>query len=815
MKVLKFGGTSVGSVENIRKVSKIVSDSLKENSKLYVVCSAMSGVTDHLIKMSELAALGDSSYLEHLDTFREKHINTANQLVQGPYADELVASLNFKFKDLESILEGIYLLKEASSRSMDYVLSFGERSSNLIISYYLKQEQILAEYLDARKVVKTDSQFGSANVDFQTTNLQIQAFDTDCAANVVLVTGFIASDQSGVTTTLGRGGSDYTASIFAAALQADGLEIWTDVDGVLNANPQKVSSAYTIPYLHYLEAMEMSHFGAKVIYPPTIQPAFAKKIPIQIKNTFNPTSLGTKIGNDERRSKSAIKGISSINDIAMINLEGSALHGAPGSASRLFSCLAKQGVNIIMITQASSEQSISIAVSEKSASESLKAIRSEFSSEIEDGFILDPISEHGLSIVAMVGLGMKNMQGVAGKLFGALGKNGVNIKAIAQGSSELNISFVISGKDEVKALNLVHESFFLSEYKRTNIFLVGVGLIGGTLIDQIKENQERLKRTKSLNIQIAGICRSTKMILNEEGIDLNNWKEQLQEGESIHSVSEYIDRVIGMNPRNAVLVDCTASVDVPELYEKVLNANISISTPNKVACSSPFANYQKLKSIADTRNIYLKYETNVGAGLPIISTIQGLLDSGDEIINIEGVLSGSCSYIFNQFNGSRSFHDIVLEAKEKGLTEPDPRDDLSGKDIQRKITILAREAGFQIETDDVSLENVLPNESLEAKSVEDFMKTLMEQNAFFEEKLNKARTADRKLRYIAKYEKGNASVSLQEVDQFNPFYNLQGSDNMVVLTTDRYRQRPLVVSGPGAGAEVTSAGIFSEIISMF
>ena len=815
MKVLKFGGTSVGSVESIKQVKGIIcSIDIDQNFPSYVICSAMSGVTDLLIQMSDLSSQGKEEYKNLFMVFCEKHLAIIQAIIPREFQEDLKLDFIKHFEDLEGILQGISLLKESSPRSRDYVVSFGERLSCQLVNAYLKSQGVQSEYLDARKVIKTNNDFGSASVDFLETNKLLNSFHSACQADIVVMTGFIASNDRGVTTTLGRGGSDYTASLVSSALNVEALEIWTDVDGVLNADPRKVASAYTIPYLHYQEAMEMSHFGAKVIYPPTIQPVLKKSIPLFIKNTLNPKSKGTEIGNDERKTKSAIKGISSINQISLINLKGSALYGSPGSASRLFSCLANESINIIMITQSSSEQSITFAVKDDDAKTAIDCIAKEFLTEINNGTVEAPVAESDLCIVAMVGLGMRNMQGIAGKLFGVLGKNGVNIKAIAQGSSELNISFVISKKDELKALNLIHEDFFLSELKQTNIFIVGVGLIGGTLINQILENQERLKKTKSLHIQVAGICRSSRMITNKKGIDLNSWQEQLEAGEKLDSLDQYIDKIIEMNLRNAVLIDCTASEEVPSNYEKVLNANISISTPNKLACSSSYANYSKLKELAEARQIHLKYETNVGAGLPIITTIESLLNSGDEIQSIEGVLSGSCSYIFNSLDSNTTFYEVVNDAKARGLTEPDPRDDLSGKDIQRKITILAREAGFALETNAVEMQSILPDSSLKQDTVEDFMNSLIEKEDYFHQMVKKAEQNQSRLRFIAKYADGKASIKLKEVGSDNPFYNLQGSDNMVVIKTNRYHERPLVVSGPGAGAEVTSAGIFSEIIAM-
>ena len=815
MKVLKFGGSSLATAENIAKVSKIIESSNSDsNHTTYVICSAIGDMTDFLITMSEMAANGDESYLEKLNVFIERHQQIAKQLIQEELLNKVLTDLEENHKTLGKLLEGIFLIREVSLRTSDYLLSFGERNSCYILAKFLEFNNQNASYLDARKVICTDSNFGFAKVDFNQTNRKIQEYDKKTNARFVIVTGFIASDGQGVSTTLGRGGSDYSAAIYSAALDADVLEIWTDVTGLMTTDPRKVKSAYTIPQLSYDEAMELSHFGASVIYPPTILPACAKNIPIFIKNTFDPTAIGTEIGSNNDTRGKVIKGLSAVTNIVLITIEGSGLHGTPGTASRLFSVLAQAKVNIMMISQASSEHSICFVIKNEDEEQALLAINEEFEREITLGVINKPKVESDLCILAIVGLGMRNMRGVAGKLFGVLGKNGVNIKAIAQGSSELNISFIVESKDQIKALNVIHESFFLTDIPQLNLFIVGVGLIGETLIEQIRSNHDRLLKNKQLDIRISGIARSNKMILDKDGIDLEEWKTSLSNSESGNTIEKFVSETISLNRRNAIFVDCTASDIVPGYYEELLNASISISTPNKVASSSSFKNYSKLKALAKQKNIHLKYETNVGAGLPVVSTIHNLIDSGDEIISIQGVLSGSCSFIFNSFDGKESFHDVVKKARDLGFTEPDPRDDLSGKDIQRKITILIREAGFEIETENVEIAPILPEYCAEQLTVDSFMSSLIEKGDYFKTLVDEASIKNEKLRFIASYHNGKAKVSLESVGEEHPFYNLQGSDNMIVIHSKRYDTRPLVVSGPGAGAEVTAAGVFAEIINM-
>lgn len=814
MKVLKFGGSSVKNAENINKVLDILQSKIDQGEKFTVVCSAMGGITDLLIKMSELAARGKDEYIAFYHQFRDRHETTAKELLGDKHYMEIVDELDQNYSVLKDLLKGIFLVREVSSRTMDYVLSFGERNSNFIIAKALQKSGIDAEYLDARSIIVTNKDFGSAKVDFKLTNEKISSHYSS-VGNVQVVTGFIASDRGGLTTTLGRGGSDFTAAILAGALTATDLEIWTDVDGVLTSDPRKVKKAFTVDRLSYAEAMEMSHFGAKVIYPPTIQPAMSKGIPIYIKNTFNPSHPGTKIHTDtDDNFRSPIKGISALSDIALMNLEGSGMMGTPGISGRLFSTLAKRDINVILITQASSEHSISFAVAEKDAQKAKSLIEVEFQKEIESSNIAPIGIDRNQVIIAVIGEKMKSVPGVAGKLFNSLGKNGINVAAIAQGSSELNISFVINKDDQSKAMNLIHDSFFLSEQKRINIFSIGVGLIGGTLLSQIEDQKDYLKDDLSLELKIAGLSNSRKMLFNSEGIEAKDWKGQMENSELKADVRSFVDQMIEMNLPNTIFIDNTASGTVPEFYKEILKESISIVTPNKIATSSSYSHYLDLKATAKKNNVQFLYETNVGAGLPVLSTLQGLINSGDRIEKIEAVVSGSLSYIFNNFDGSVAFSDLVMKAKELGYTEPDPRDDLSGSDVRRKIIILTREAGIAIEPEDVELEPILPQSCLDADGIDAFFETLVAENDYFTGLINNAKSQGRVLRFIASTENGKAKISLQAVGPESPFHSLQMSDNMIVFTTKRYNKRPLIVRGPGAGAEVTAGGVFSDIIAI-
>lgn len=813
MRVLKFGGSSVAKPERIKGVIEILKGYYTKGEKFTVVFSAFGGVTDQLIKMSELAAKGDDEYLEVFKEFSCRHQKAITELLDGDLQERVLEELKNNHEVLKNLLHGVFLVREASPRTMDYVLSFGERNSSFIISHILRQEGINASYLDARKIIKTDKSFSSAKVDFELTYPKIKEY-YEQNPEVHVVTGFIASAKGGLTTTLGRGGSDYTASLLAAGLEADHIEIWTDVNGVLTADPRKVKKAFTIPSMTYAEAMEMSHFGAKVIYPPTLQPALKKKIPIYIKNTFTPEFKGTYISENLDLNGHAVKGISSINNIALLTLSGSGLFGVPGIAARLFNSLAQAGINIILITQGSSEHAISFAVQPAFAAKAKKRVESEFEYEIEKGAVHRVKVENDLSVVAIIGENMRYRPGIAGRLFQALGKNGVNAVAIAQGSSELNISVVIPHADETKALNALHEAFFLSDTKELHLFMVGVGLIGSALINQIEKQSEFLKEKRGLEIKIVGLANTKKMLFDENGIDFSDWKEKLMEAEDKSDISQFVTRMKKLNLSNTIFIDNTASDDITNFYETILDNSISISTPNKIATSSAYLQYQRLKTIANKRGVQFLYETNVGAGLPVITTLNDLINSGDQILKIEGVLSGSLSFIFNSYKEGIKFSDIVKEAKTKGFTEPDPRVDLNGIDVRRKLIILARETGLALEAKDVEIENILPPKVREAKTVEQFFAELEKADDHFEKVRAKAAKENRALRMIASLENGKAKIGLQAVESNHPFFSLSGSDNMIVFTTERYKERPLVVRGPGAGAEVTAAGVFAEIISI-
>ncbi|MEL6669337.1 MAG: bifunctional aspartate kinase/homoserine dehydrogenase I, partial [Bacteroidota bacterium] len=808
----KFGGSSVGTPERVLQVVDILKTDYTAGEPFTVVFSAFGGVTDSLIDMSRLAAGGEDRYGLLFEEFANRHQEAIEKLIApGDIKEETIATIRQSHEVLKNILYGIFLVREASPRTLDYVLSFGERSSAYIIAQTLEGLGIPAEFLDARKIIKTDKNFGAAQVDFDLTFSRIKDYYAE-HPKVQVVTGFVASARGGLTTTLGRGGSDYTASILAAGLRASCIEIWTDVQGVLTADPRRVEKALTIPELTYAEAMEMSHFGAKVIYPPTLLPATKLKIPLFIKNTFDPQFEGTRISSKTKEEGTAVRGISSINSVALLTLSGSGLFGVPGIAARLFNSMALAEINIILITQGSSEHSISFAVKPELANRAQNSVRKEFDLEIERGIVNEVRVERDLSVVAIIGENMRYEPGIAARMFQALGNNGINAVAIAQGSSELNISVVIGEADETKALNALHESFFLSDVKTLHLFIVGVGLIGGTLLKQIESQNAYLREHRGMEIKVVALANTKKMVFDSGGIPLNSWRNRLDESDTEVELSVYIRKMNNLNLSNTIFIDNTADPRVASFYESILNESISISTPNKVATSSSYLQYQRLRNIATKRGVQFMYETNVGAGLPIISTLRDLMDSGDEVQSIEGVLSGSLSFIFNQFDGNRPFHEVVAEAKGKGYTEPDPRIDLSGQDVKRKILILSRESGFELEPDQVEVHNFLPDEVMNAETVEEFFERLENAADYFDNLLNEAKQAGKILRMLASYKDGKATVGLTSVSIDSPFASLNGSDNMIVFKTARYQDRPLVVTGPGAGAEVTAAGVFSEII---
>jgi bifunctional aspartokinase / homoserine dehydrogenase 1 len=810
MNVLKFGGTSVGTIESINQVIEII----KERKNATVVFSAMAGVTNKLIEIGNLAASNNSEYLSHLSLMEERHFSTIRGLIDVKAQSSVIAKIKGIFNELEDILKGITYLKELSSRTMDLLLSFGEQLSTIIITETLKNRNVNAEYIDARNIIKTNSHFGFAEVDFPLSSQKIKSLITQ-SDKIYCVTGFIASDSKGITTTLGRGGSDYTASILGSILDAKLIEIWTDVNGMMTADPRKVKNAFSIPDISYAEAMELSHFGAKVIYPPSLVPAFAKNIPIKVLNTFQPDHSGTTISKNINQKAYSITGISSIDDVTLVNLQGNGMIGVAGVSAKLFGILAENKISVILISQASSEHSICFAIDPKAA-ENVKAILEEgFKNEIKNGDIDGVNIQYNLSIIAVVGEGMKSSTGTSGKLFSVLGKNGINVIATAQGSSELNISVVIKKKDISKALNAIHETFFEIDGITLNLFLLGPsGLIGKTLLNQMAEQAAELKNSKNLNLKLVGLANTKKMLLNENGIALDQWQANLEnEGEKIN-LTEFIEDIQALNLPNSVFIDCTADKDIIQYYEPILSSNISIVTPNKVANSGEFRQYLKLRNITKKKSVKFLYETNVGAGLPIINTLQGLINSGDRILKIEAVLSGTLSYIFNTFSINDRFVDIVKDAKAKGYTEPDPRDDLSGTDVARKILILARESGLNIEMEDVFINPLISSDATQAPSVDAFYKILEKENEVYAQKMREAAEKGEVLRFIASLENGQASIGLRSVNSSHPFYNLAGSENIVSFTTMRYASNPLVVKGPGAGAEVTATGVFADIISL-
>jgi len=815
MVVLKFGGSSVGKPDRIKNIYAIVKPRIDNGENLCIVCSAFSGVTDQLISMIESAAVGNEKYEEIVKECKQRHYDATEDLLDGEARVDLLAQIDVLFFKLENVLKGVFLLKEASDRSYDYVMSFGERLSNLSITHFFNANDLPSVFLDARNIIKTNSEFRSARVYKEDTYSNILQIVNSHPTKTKVITGFIASDTQERTTTLGRGGSDYTAALFAAALDAKQLEIWTDVDGVLTTNPNVVNSAYPIKEMTYVEAMEMSHFGAKVIYPPTILPVNDKGIPTYIKNTFNPEYEGTLIHDKvDLKANGAIKGLSSQSEIALLTLSGTGMQGVPGIASRMFGSLASSNINVILITQASSEHSICVAVNEDKADIAREVLKGEFAKEIENTDIADVQVEKEICIIAAVGEAMKEQPGIAGKLFSCLGRNGINIEAIAQGSSELNISFAVKEMDEKKALNLIHDTFFNNAVKTLNLFIVGTGLIGGTLIQQLKEFKQNIRESKGIDLKLIGISNSRKMILDENGIDTNSWEQLLNDTVTEADPELFVKNMIELNLANSIFIDNTASSKIPDFYKQIINQSISIATPNKVASSASTESYNELKQLAKKRNTSFLNETNVGAGLPVISTIKSLRNSGDKITRIEAVLSGSLSYIFNNFTSDSSFHDIVKEAQNLGYTEPDPRDDLSGSDVKRKITILARESGYTINQNEVELSPILPSECMEAATVDKFFETLIKNKDYFSNMIKEAESKNQRLRYIASFENNKAKIELASVDSLSPFYNLSNSDNMISFNTKRYVNSPLVISGPGAGANVTAAGVFSEIMQI-
>ncbi|MBX2840998.1 MAG: bifunctional aspartate kinase/homoserine dehydrogenase I [Flammeovirgaceae bacterium] len=812
MRILKFGGTSVGTPERILQVIEIVKGALQKE-KVAVVVSAFGGITDQLIKVSEMASSGDESYKDLQIEIETRHIQAIKTLVHARRQSGVVAEIKFLLNELEDILHGIYLVKELSTKMRDFILSFGERLSASIIAEAFKEKEIDARFTDSRKLIVTDKNFGNANVNFTETNERIQKHFINAQGELIILPGFVASTKNNETTTLGRGGSDYTASIFAGALHVEVLEIWTDVNGMMTADPRKVRTAFTIPEISYEEAMELSYFGAKVIYPPSIQPAYQKEIPILVKNTFDPKGKNTIISGNAPDDEKPIRGISSMKDIALVTLTGSGLVGVTGSASRLFNALAKIQINVILISQASSEHSITIAVKEIDSELASKVIYKEFKEEFKGQKLDQVIVEQALSIVAVVGKNMKKTPGVAGRLFSSLGRNGVNVLAIAQGASELNISLVVRQIDERKAVSIIHEAFFLSETKALHLFIAGsTGLIGKTLLSQITKQFGSLKENSAIDIRLIGLMNTRKMVIEPNGINPESAQKVIEKADTKSSLDAFVDEMISQNLRNTVFVDATASQQISDKYEEILNANISIVTPNKLACSGDINYYKRLKKIARKRGAKFLFETNVGAGLPVISTLNDLIQSGDKIIKIEAILSGTLNYITNNVSKDKKISEVVLDAKEAGLTEPDPRIDLSGSDVARKILILARELGYELNMEDVDSEAFISKECLEAKDISEFFEKLKAYDETFEKERSKLDANDEKYRIIATLEDGKPKVKVKTFDKTHPFYMAEGSDNIILYTTNRYNELPLMIKGPGAGAEVTAAGVFADII---
>ena len=808
MKVLKFGGTSVGSVESILSLKAIVEKEAQEQP-IIVVVSALGGITDKLIATSVLAQKGDEAWKDEFQAMVERHHKMIDTIITDPRKrEQLFNIVDSLFEQLRSIYFGVYLIHDLSKKTQDAIVSYGERLSSNIVATLVQG----AKWYDSREFIKTMRKNHKNTLDSELTNRLVRCTFSDLQ-RISLVPGFISKDRdTDEITNLGRGGSDYTAAIIAAALDADILEIWTDVDGFMTADPRVIKTAYTIKELSYIEAMELCNFGAKVVYPPTIYPVCVKNIPIRVKNTFNPDSEGSIIKQKVANNDKPIKGISSINGTTLITVAGLSMVGVIGVNRRIFTALADNGISVFMVSQASSENSTSIGVRDQDAAEAVEVLNSEFAKEIETGAMFPMHAESGLATIAVVGENMKHVPGIAGKLFGTLGRAGISMIACAQGASQTNISFVVKSEHLRKALNAIHDSFFLSEYKVLNLFVCGVGTVGGQLLEQIHDQYEELKRTKRLKLNVVGIATSKKALFNRDGIDLANYRELLADAPESND-KKLRDAIIEMNCFNSVFVDCTASKDVAEIYQPLLEHNISVIAANKIAASSSYEKYALLKETALARGVFFRYETNVGAGLPIIGTINDLRNSGDVILKIEAVLSGTLNFIFNELSADVTMSEAVRRAKEQGYSEPDPRIDLSGKDVIRKLVILAREAGYKVEKTDVEKHLFIPDEFFEG-SIEEFWKNLPQLDADFEVRRKQLDAEGKRWRFVATFDHGKLSVALKEVDRTHPFYNLQGSNNIVALTTERYREYPMLIQGYGAGASVTAAGVFANIMSI-
>ena len=806
MKVMKFGGTSVGSVDSILSVKRIVE---AQQEPVIVVVSALGGITDQLIRTGKMAVEGDPLYQKSFWEIAQRHEDMINAVIEdGKVRRALLAIVHDLLEELRSIYQGVYLIHDLSPKTLAAIVSYGEHISSRIVAALVKD----AEWYDSRSFIKTEVKGGKNCLATELTNRLVKD-NWQSIPKVSLVGGFISSDaESGEVTNLGRGGSDYTASIIAAVLDATVLEIWTDVDGFMTADPRVISTAYVIPELSYVEAMELCNFGAKVVYPPTIYPVCVKHIPILIKNTFNPEAPGPIIKDEVKTDSRIIKGISSIKGTSLITVAGLSMVGVIGVNRRIFTCLADNGISVFLVSQASSENSTSIGVRDEDAEEACRVLNAEFAKEIEDGAMYPMRAEQGLATVAIVGENMKHTPGIAGKLFNALGRSGISVIACAQGASETNISFVISATHLRKALNVIHDSFFLSEYQVLNLFICGVGTVGGSLIEQIRHQQEKLMRELRLKLNVVGIASGHNALFDRRGISLDNYREQLRDA-APSDIQRLHDEVIGMNIFNSVFVDCTASPDVAGLYRDFLDHNINVVAANKIAASGNYADYRELKKTAQLRGVKFLFETNVGAGLPIIRTINDLCNSGDRILRIEAVLSGTLNFIFNTISADVPFSRTVAMAQEEGYSEPDPRIDLSGKDVIRKLVILAREAGYEVSQEDVEVHPLLPQKLFEG-TLDEFWKNLPSLDAEFEKRRQKLEQEHKAWRYVAKYADGHACVSLEEFSKDHSFYVLEGSNNIVMLTTERYHKYPMLIQGYGAGASVTAAGVFADIMSL-